>query len=147
MSRGEFLGRPAGLGERLTALPDVGDGDADEHIFRISSDNGPATTAVLEAATAALAWPFSRWRSKHHARRCLRALHGARAARRPAGSGAATARHQAVIRNVTCIQPWAIIERELRRFRRSPILIVVSMVFPLVQLVVLGYAFGGKVKT
>jgi ABC-2 type transport system permease protein len=41
---------------------------------------------------------------------------------------------------------WAIIERELRRFRRSPTLIVISMVFPLVQLVVLGYAFGGTVK-
>ena len=41
---------------------------------------------------------------------------------------------------------WAIVERELRRFRRSPILIVVSMIFPLVQLVVLGYAFGGNVK-
>src|SRR5579872_307945 len=41
---------------------------------------------------------------------------------------------------------WAIIERELRRFRRSPMLIVVSMVFPVVQLVVLGYAFGGNVK-
>ena len=41
---------------------------------------------------------------------------------------------------------WAIIERELRRFRRSPILIVVSMIFPIVQLVVLGYAFGGNVK-
>lgn len=41
---------------------------------------------------------------------------------------------------------WAIIERELRRFRRSPVLIVVSMIFPLVQLVVLGYAFGGNVK-
>ena len=41
---------------------------------------------------------------------------------------------------------WAIVERELRRFRRSPVLIVISMVFPLVQLVVLGYAFGGNVK-
>jgi ABC-2 type transport system permease protein len=41
---------------------------------------------------------------------------------------------------------WAIIEREMRRFRRSPMLIVVSMVFPVVQLVVLGYAFGGNVK-
>jgi ABC-2 type transport system permease protein len=41
---------------------------------------------------------------------------------------------------------WAIVERELRRFRRSPILIIISMVFPLVQLVVLGYAFGGNVK-
>ncbi|HLG57141.1 MAG TPA: ABC transporter permease [Vicinamibacterales bacterium] len=41
---------------------------------------------------------------------------------------------------------WAIIERELRRFRRSPMLIVMSMIFPLMQLVVLGYAFGGNVK-
>lgn len=41
---------------------------------------------------------------------------------------------------------WALIERDLRRFRRSPTLIVVSMVLPLVQLVILGYAFGGKIK-
>ena len=40
----------------------------------------------------------------------------------------------------------AIVEREMRRFRRSPVLIVVSMVFPIVQLVVRGYAFGGNVK-
>ncbi|MGA2748869.1 MAG: ABC transporter permease [Verrucomicrobiota bacterium] len=40
----------------------------------------------------------------------------------------------------------AIIERDLRRFRRSPTLMIVSMLMPLVQLVVLGYAFGGKVK-
>ena len=39
-----------------------------------------------------------------------------------------------------------IIERELRRFRRSPVLIIISMVFPIVQLVILGYAFGGNVK-
>ena len=41
---------------------------------------------------------------------------------------------------------WAIVEREMRRFRRSPILIAMSMVLPVVQLVVLGYAFGGNVK-
>jgi ABC-2 type transport system permease protein len=41
---------------------------------------------------------------------------------------------------------WAIIERDLRRFRRSLVLVVMSMIFPLVQLVVLGYAFGGKIK-
>src|SRR5438445_8050576 len=41
---------------------------------------------------------------------------------------------------------WAIIERELRRFRRSPVLIAMSMTFPIVQLLVLGYAFGGNVK-
>ncbi|HEX3626916.1 MAG TPA: ABC transporter permease [Verrucomicrobiae bacterium] len=41
---------------------------------------------------------------------------------------------------------WAIIERDLRRFRRSPALMIVSMIMPLVQLVVLGYAFGGKIR-
>jgi len=41
---------------------------------------------------------------------------------------------------------WAIIERELRKFFRSPTLMLVSMVFPLVQLIVLGNAFGGKIK-
>ena len=41
---------------------------------------------------------------------------------------------------------WAIVERELRRFRRSPMLIVMVSVMPLAQLVVLGYAFGGNVK-
>ncbi len=40
----------------------------------------------------------------------------------------------------------AIVERELRRFRRSPTLIVMSLMMPIVQLVVLGYAFGGSVK-
>ncbi len=44
------------------------------------------------------------------------------------------------------IRIWAIIERDLRRFRSSPTLMIVSMVMPLMQLVVLGYAFGGKVK-
>jgi ABC-2 type transport system permease protein len=41
---------------------------------------------------------------------------------------------------------WALIERDMRKFFRSPALMMASMVFPLVQLVVLGYAFGGKIK-
>ena len=40
----------------------------------------------------------------------------------------------------------AIIERELRKFFRSPTLMLVSMVFPLIQLIVLGNAFGGKIR-
>jgi len=40
----------------------------------------------------------------------------------------------------------AIIERDLRRFRRSPTLVMVSIIMPLVQLLVLGNAFGGKLK-
>jgi ABC-2 type transport system permease protein len=41
---------------------------------------------------------------------------------------------------------FAIIERELRKFMRSPVLMIVSTVFPLVQLIVLGNAFGGKIR-
>ncbi len=40
----------------------------------------------------------------------------------------------------------ALIERDIRKFRRSPTLILTTMFFPLVQLVILGYAFGGKIK-
>lgn len=40
----------------------------------------------------------------------------------------------------------AIIERELRKFFRSPTLLMVSLIFPLVQLIVLGNAFGGHIK-
>ena len=40
----------------------------------------------------------------------------------------------------------AIVERELRRFRRSPALMVMSLIFPIMQLIVLGYAFGGQVR-
>jgi ABC-2 type transport system permease protein len=40
----------------------------------------------------------------------------------------------------------AIVEREMRKFFRSPTLMLVSMVFPLIQLIVLGNAFGGKIR-
>jgi len=40
----------------------------------------------------------------------------------------------------------AIIERDMRKFFRSPSLMIAAFLFPLVQLVVLGNAFGGKIK-
>ncbi len=40
----------------------------------------------------------------------------------------------------------AIVEREMSKFFRSPTLMLASMIFPLVQLIVLGNAFGGKIK-
>jgi ABC-2 type transport system permease protein len=40
----------------------------------------------------------------------------------------------------------AIIERDMRKFFRSPTLMVATMIFPLMQLIVLGYAFGGKIR-
>src|ERR1700683_4439484 len=43
------------------------------------------------------------------------------------------------------VRVWALIERDLRKFFRSPALMMTSMIFPLMQLIVLGYAFGGKV--
>jgi len=40
----------------------------------------------------------------------------------------------------------ALVERDMRKFRRSPALLVASLVLPLVQLVILGNAFGGNIK-
>jgi ABC-2 type transport system permease protein len=40
----------------------------------------------------------------------------------------------------------AIVERDLRKFFRSPALMMAAMIFPLVQLIVLGNAFGGKIR-
>jgi ABC-2 type transport system permease protein len=40
----------------------------------------------------------------------------------------------------------AIVEREMRKFFRSPALMLVAMIFPLVQLIILGNAFGGKIR-
>ena len=40
----------------------------------------------------------------------------------------------------------ALIERDMWKFFRNPALMMASMIFPLVQLVVLGYAFGGQIK-
>ena len=39
----------------------------------------------------------------------------------------------------------AIVEREMRKFFRSPTLMMVSMMLPLVQLVILGNAIGGHI--
>jgi ABC-2 type transport system permease protein len=41
---------------------------------------------------------------------------------------------------------FAIIEREMRKFFRSPVLMIMSMMLPLVQLLILGHAFGGHIQ-
>ncbi|WP_058189541.1 ABC transporter permease [Terracidiphilus gabretensis] len=40
----------------------------------------------------------------------------------------------------------AIVEREMRKFFRSPMLMIMSMMLPLVQLLVLGHAYGGHIQ-
>ena len=39
----------------------------------------------------------------------------------------------------------AIVERELRKFVRNPVVLIMTLFMPLLQLVVLGHAFGGRV--
>ena len=39
----------------------------------------------------------------------------------------------------------AIVEREMRKFFRSPVLMIMSLMLPLVQLLILGHAFGGNI--
>ncbi len=41
---------------------------------------------------------------------------------------------------------FAIIERELRKFFRSPVLMIMSMMLPIVQLIILGHALGGHIQ-
>jgi ABC-2 type transport system permease protein len=41
---------------------------------------------------------------------------------------------------------WAIIDRDLRKYFRSPALVLVSLFLPLLQLVIIGYAFGGQIR-
>ena len=40
---------------------------------------------------------------------------------------------------------FAIIEREMRKFFRSPTLMIMSLMMPLLQLLIMGNAFGGKI--
>jgi ABC-2 type transport system permease protein len=40
---------------------------------------------------------------------------------------------------------FAIIEREMRKFFRSPTLMIMSLMMPILQLVIIGNAFGGKI--
>jgi ABC-2 type transport system permease protein len=40
----------------------------------------------------------------------------------------------------------AIVEREMRKYMRSPVLVLLTTVLPLMQLVILGNSFGGKIQ-
>ena len=145
-----FGGAPDAWTRTLEALPDVEGVTGHDHMFRIASRNGPATTMALMETAAQSGVPVHSLSVQsttlddvfvHYTGRALRdALQEARRRR--------TSRSSRVLRRGTerASDTLAIIERELRRFRRSPMLIVMSMVMPIVQLVVLGYAFGGNVK-
>lgn len=50
------------------------------------------------------------------------------------------------MRQEAMLPVWAIIERDLRKYFRSPALMIVSLFLPLLQLLVIGYAFGGQIK-
>jgi ABC-2 type transport system permease protein len=43
------------------------------------------------------------------------------------------------------IRMFAIVEREMRKFFRSPMLMIMSLMMPILQLIIMGNAFGGKI--
>ena len=108
--------------------------------------NGPQTTlALMEAAAKRQRGRAVAVGPEHDARRCVRALHGTRAARRAAASvRAGQSVHDAT--RVIWDEPGPSSNASCGGSAAVPILIVMSMVMPIVQLVVLGYAFGGNVK-
>ena len=137
-------------GRRAAALPEVADVGA-EDVFRISSDNGPRTTVALHGGGAAAPRRSRSCRCPCRARRSTTCSCTTPAVSCATRCRAANPAESRVHRPPLTGEPrmhriWAIIERDLRRFRRSPALVVVSMIMPLVQLVMLGHAFGGKVR-
>jgi ABC-2 type transport system ATP-binding protein len=85
-----FSAVPAGWTERLKALPHVQSVTSEDHVFRIATADGPATTLALVATTESDGLAIqSLGGEEHDTGRRVRALHGARPARRAAGSGAA----------------------------------------------------------
>src|ERR1700730_12566364 len=54
--------------------------------------------------------------------------------------------HAAQTGNAAVNRIMAIFDCQMRKFSRSPALLMVSLIFPLVQLIVLGNAFGGKIR-
>ena len=41
---------------------------------------------------------------------------------------------------------WAVTERDLRKFFRTPALLAAAIIFPIVQLVIFGHVFEGELK-
>ena len=141
----QFRGARPDWEARLRALPDVTSvQDEGAGMFRVLTTNGSRTTTELvELAVRAGVEIKHPQRAEHHPGRRVRALHRPPAARR-AGEGLRL-RHAAAAGDAAMNRMLAIVERELRKFFRSPALMLTAMVFPLVQLVILGNAFGGKI--
>ncbi len=122
MLEASFSDAPDGWEQTLATLPAVEDVTSHDNIFRLASSNGPATTmALMEAAGRVGHHGQFAGGPEHDARRRVRALHRTRASRRPAGSlGGGQSLHDSA--GIAMQRTLAIIEREMRRFRRSPML-------------------------
>ena len=142
----QFENAPADWEQRLHALNGV---TSVQHegagMYRILTGDGSRTTTdLVEAAVHAGVAGEIAISAEHQPGRRIRPLHGTAVARRTGES--AQLRHAAQTRNAAMNRMLAIVEREMRKFFRSPALMMVSMIFPLVQLIVLGNAFGGKIR-
>ena len=108
------------------------------------TDRGTTTELVEMAVHAGVAVKSLSVQNTTPGRR-VRPLHRTAAARRVGKS--VRLRDAAETGNAAMNRMMAIVEREMRKFFRSPALMLASMIFPLVQLIVLGNAFGGKIAT
>ena len=97
------------------ALPDVRR-DRHDHVFRMRRQRSGTTMALMEAARRRAVQSLSVRARRSTTCSCTTP---AGPARRAAGPSAADSRH---VREHQHAATWAIVERELRRFRRSPML-------------------------
>ena len=144
-----FSGAPANWMETIAGAARSGRGEGggkhlpDRVAQRPAHDGGADGSRAERGRDRGIAF-----RAKHDPGRRVRALHRSSIARYASGPerGEQPVPDAAGLTQNNMHRVWAIIERDLRRFRRSPVLVVVSIIMPLVQLVILGYAFGGKIK-
>ena len=130
--------------ETLAGVTDVQSQSAG--VYRVLTSNGSLTTTAAgrNGRVAAARHLTSLSVQNTIARRRLCALHRPPAPRR-AGQGGGL-HHAAAAGSTAMNRMMAIVEREMRKFFRSPVLMIMSMMLPLVQLVILGNAFGGKIR-
>ncbi len=130
---------------RLEALPDVTEVQSQSGgVYRVLTSNGSRTTTQLVEMAASLGEELTSLTVQnttlddvfvHYTGRQLR------------DEQVKSVFHDAAATGSTAMNRFlAIVEREMRKFFRSPVLMIMSMMLPLVQLIILGNAFGGKIK-
>ena len=155
----EFANAPADWLAQLEKISHAASVTQHDHVVHIASNDGPVHRRRADGSRqGARRHRAQSHGAGHDARRRLSAFHrqriarcrrNRRAPRHKSSLSALMRTSQASGRNKKEMKIYrvaALIERDMRKFLRSPAQMMASMVFPLLQLVVLGYAFGGHIK-